>query len=256
MPGLRRTGAVPTDGSWSSGHSAADVSSTKRTGAVPTDRSWSSGHIAADAWSTERTGAVPTDGSWSSGHSAADAWSTERTGAVPTDSSWSSGHSAADAWSTETTGAVPTDSSWSSGHSAADAWSTKTTGAVPTDSGWDRRRMAPAQVSGLLQRGAKTMVPTYNYMCLHGEATSSNHWPTSTVPLTATPIVTLSMITSTAVPVPVTSTQTPNLPRGKQLGQSQQKCEFTAALGNLPQQLPPLPMFSGDDPTRDSGTFR
>ena len=213
------------------------------------------------AWSTERTGAVPTDGSWSSGHSAADAWSTERTGAVPTDGSWSFGHSAADAWSTERTGAVPTDGSWSFGHSAADAWSTKLRELVqeqfPQTAAWDRVRMAPAQGSGPLQRGAKPMVPTCNYMCLHGESTTSNRWLTSTVPLTATPIVTPSVITSTAVPLPVTSPQTPNQPRGEQLGQSQPKCELTAALGNLTQlRLSPLPMFSGDDPVRDSGTFR
>ena len=126
----------------------------------------------------------------------------------------------------------------------------------PQTAAGDRVRMAPAQGSGPLQRGAKPMVPTCNYMCLYGEATTSDRWPTSTVPLTATPIVTPSVITSTAVPLPVTSPQTPNQPRGEQLGQSQPKCELTAALGNLTQQLPPLPMFSGDDPVRDSGTFQ
>ena len=36
----------------------------------------------------------------------------------------------------------------------------------------------------------------------------------------------------------------------------EQNQQFTQALGNLAQQLPPLPMFSGDDPARDSGSFR
>ena len=115
-------------------------------------------------------------------------------------------------------------------------------------------RVVPAQVSDRPQRGVKwyphtpTGVPVTTLP--HQTAVT-----TSSVPSTVIPTVTPSVRTSTTVPLSMTTIQPPNGPSGEQLD-SQQKCELTTALGSLTQQLPSLPMFSGDDPARDSGTFQ